>query len=225
LLLKQGSKSRGFSIVEVLVVSLIAGLALGLVVEICKPMLAAQNSEEAALAEIQIMDATLYRMQSDLRQSDPNGIFVCSNAALGIACAQASDFTTPADATYLAILTAKDSGSGATLWDATGRPEWTGFVVYWLVPNGTGTYTLNRGFAPAVIALGTRPTILNADVVSAVTRAIADPAAVLVSGDVERMQTMVDVTRDRVALRIASLSTVGNATNELSVQGDAYARN
>lgn len=225
MLRKRDSKNRGFSIAEILIVSVIASLAIGMVVEICKPMLVAQDSEEAALAEIQIMDATLYRVQSDIRQSDPNGIFVCSDAALGIVCAQASNFATPTDATYLAILTAKTGGSGATLWDPTGRPAWTGFAIYWLAPDGTGTYTLHRGFAPAVIAIGSRPTILNADVVSAVTEAVADPTALLVSRDVARLQTMVDVTHDRVGLRLAGLSTVGNSTNELSVQGDAYARN
>jgi hypothetical protein len=222
---RKPASSRGISVVEILIASTIAGMTIALIAGLCKPMLAAQHSEAASLAEIQVIDSTLYRLQRDVRQSDPNGIFVCSNQGNAVACNLASNLTVPTDAPALAILTAQVGGTGPTRWDATGRPSWCGFNVYWLTADGHGTNTLYFGFGSANVNVGADPSLLNADAAAAVTQAMAATDALTVAHDVLSLQSMVDITRDRVALRLVGQTSSGGSTNELSVQGDAYARN
>lgn len=222
---KRASSNRGFSIPEVLTVSGIAGLVAVLIVVLTGPMLSASNAELASLHQIQMMDTTLYRLQREIRQSDPNGIFTCSLSSGQMSCALASNLSAPADISYLAILTARSAGTGQTTWDGSGRPAWTGFNVYWLAADGHGTNTLLYNFGPANVPAGPNPVLLNSVVAAAVAQAVAAPGATMVAEHVQRVQTMVDVTHDHVTLHLAGLATYGSATSELSTQGDVYARN
>jgi hypothetical protein len=210
---------------EVLIVMMIGTWAMALVVGLCKPMLTAQDSEQASMAQIQTMSSILYRLERDVRQSDPNGIFLCSNVAGAISCGQASNLTQPTDAPCFAVLTAQVKGTGPTRWDSTGRPSWRGFNVYWLVPDGTGTYTMYFAFGSANIAPGSGATVLNEDAASAVAAAIATADALPVAHDLLHFLSMVDVNKDRVALRLIGLTKSHGASGQMSVEGDVYARN
>jgi prepilin-type N-terminal cleavage/methylation domain-containing protein len=221
---KPGSSQRGFSLTELLTVALIACLIGSIIVVLTRPMMTAGNAELASLQELQLMDTTLYRLQREVRQSDPNGIFYCSGSGYGLTCNQGSNLQYPTSVTYLAILTARQNGNGETTWDSSGRPSWTGFNVYWLVPDDEGTNSLRYSFGPANIGAGSNPSILNSDVAKSVSQAVSVPGMVIAQ-HVQYLQTMVNITTDRVALRLSGLGTVGTATNELSVQGDVYARN
>lgn len=222
---KRVSSNRGFSIPEVLTVSGIAGLVAVIIVVLTGPMLSASNAELGSLHQIQMMDTTLYRLQREIRQSDPNGIFTCSLSSGQMSCALASNLGVPTDVSYLAILTARSGGTGRTTWDGTGRPAWTGFNVYWLAADSQGTNTLSYNFGSANVPAGTNPAILNAVVAAAVAQAVAAPGATIVAENVQNIQTMVDVTHDHVTLHLSGLATYGSAKSELSAQGDVYARN
>jgi hypothetical protein len=203
----------------------IAALVGSVMVSLCHPMLSASNAEHVSLQEIQTMDSTLYRMQRDARQTDPNGVFVCAGTGGGLSCTQASGLTTPTDVSCLAILTARPNGTGSAAWDSSGRPAWVGFSVYWLSADQLGTYTLMNGFGSASIPAGSNPSILNSGVVAAVDQAMTSATAVAVASGIERLQSMVDVATDRIALRLVGKNQKNGATAELSVEGDAYARN
>ena len=203
----------------------IAGLVAVIIVVLTGPMLSASNAEIGSLHQIQMMDTTLYRLQREIRQSDPNGIFTCSLSSGQMSCELGSNLSVPTDTSYLAILTARPGGTGQTSWDGSGRPAWTGFNVYWLTADGRGTNTLLCSFGSANVPAGINPTILNSVVASAVAQAVAKPGATVVAENVKNIQMMVDVTHDHVALHLAGLSTNGNAKSELSAQGDVYARN
>lgn len=222
---KQGSSHRGVSLVEILVVCGIAGVVGSLVVALCGPMLSASQAERASLLEIQTMDSTLYRMQRDARQSDPNGIFVCTGAGASLSCSQASSLAVPTNIYCLAILTARPNGSGSAAWDTSGRPAWVGFSVYWLTADQLGTYTLLNAFGSANVPTGSNPAVLNSDVIAAVDQAMTSASAETVALGIQSLQSMVDVTTDRVAIRLSGQNKSGGSTAELSVQGDAYARN
>ena len=221
---RPASSSRGLSVVEVLVAAAIGGTAITLIACLCRPMLVAQNAEQAATDEIRVMDSTLYRLQRDVRQSDPNGIFICTRSSGSYTCDQASSFAQVTAAPYFAILSAQAGGTGPTHWDTSGRPAWSGFVVYWLVPDSNGTNALYSGFGSATIPFGQSPSILNGDVEAAVGRAVASGGET-VAQNVLQFQSMVDIKNDRVALRLTGATTSGNSSNTLSVQGDTYARN
>lgn len=222
---KPDSRRRGVSLPELLVVFGIASLVGTAVVALCHPMLSASQAERASSNEIETMDSTLYRVQRDARQTDPNGIFVCNGSGGSLACSQASNLTTPTDVTCFAMLTARANGTGSATWDVSGRPAWAGFSVYWLVADQTGTYTLMNGFGPANVPIGSNPSILNSDVIDAVNQAMASADATTVALGIKQFQTMVDVSTDRMVIRLVGQTESNGMTAELSVEGDAYARN
>ena len=210
---------------EIMTVMIIAGIVTTIVASLFSSISGAAGAEQIDTDLVRSADEALYRIQRDVRQSDPNGIFSCTGASSTLVCTPASDLATPTDSQYIAVLTAHSGGNGMMQWDISGRPAWTGFVVYWLVPDSSGTNNLAFGFAPAIIAAGANPAILNADVINAVSTASASTNAETVAQSIARIQTMVDVSKDRVAIRITSQSSEGSKTNSTSVQSDAYARN
>jgi hypothetical protein len=222
---KQDSKQRGVSLPELLVVAGIASLVGSIVVALCHPMLSASQAEHASLQEIQTMDSTLYRLQRDARQTDPNGVFVCTGSGANLSCSQASTLTVPTDVSCLAMLTARPNDTGRTAWDANGRPAWVGFSVYWMSADTIGTYTLMAGFGSANVPSGTDPAILNSDVIGAVNQAMTSANAETVALGIKQFQTMVDISTDRMVLRLVGQTDNNGSIAELSVEGDAYARN
>jgi hypothetical protein len=199
--------------------------AIGLLIGMCRPILTAQTVEQTSTGEIQAVDAALYRLQRDVRQSDTNGIFVCTSVNNAITCTQASAFNSPTDAPALAILTAESGGSGPTRWDSSGHPLWTGFKVYWLAAGADGSDAMYIAFEPASVSLSAEPSVLNADAAQAVSAALATSGPDRVADDILSLQSYADVTKDHVALRITALENPSDPSSQLSVQGDAYARN
>ena len=222
---RRASNNRGLSITETLVAAAISIAAIGLVVGLCRPILAAQDVEQRSTSEIQTVDATLYRLQRDVRQSDTNGIFICVNANAEITCTQASTYTSATDAPALAILTAEAGGSGPTRWDATGHPLWTGFKIYWLAAGNDGADTMFEAFEPASVSLNAEPSVLNSDAAQAVSAALATTDPDRVADDILTLQSVADVTKDHVALRLSALTDPSDQSSTLSVEADAYARN
>lgn len=222
---KPASEQRGVTMPEIMTVTIIAIIVTTIVASLFTSISGAAGSEQVDADLVQSANDALYRIQRDVRQSDPNGIFACTVSGGAVTCTPGSDLTTPTDVSYLAVLTALDGGNGMVQWDISGRPAWTGFNVYWLSPDGSGTNDLESGFAPAQIAPGANPAILNADVINAVSSATAATNPAIVAHSISGIQTMVEVANDRVAIRITSQSSDGPNTNSTSVQSDAYARN
>jgi type II secretory pathway pseudopilin PulG len=215
---------RGFSLAEALTATVIFGLVGMFVATIVPHAIGSSSKQQAKVDTVQSATKALYRLQRDLRQSDPNGIFICSVAA-ATTCNLASSYTTLQDAPYLAILTQHVNGTGQITWDPTGKPGWQGFNVYWLAPDGYGGSTLMSAFANAPVSPGINPVIQNADVVNAVDAALASKSAETVAASIADIQTMVLISADRVALKISARSSVGTGTNETTVESDTFARN
>ena len=199
--------------------------AIALVIGLCRPILTAQDAEQNSTTEIQVIDDTLYRLERDVRQSDTNGIFLCDSTNGAVTCTQAATYATPTDAPAFAILTAEAGGSGPTRWDSTGHPAWTGFKVYWLAQGGDGEDAMYLAFEPASVSLSAEPAVLNSDAAQAVAAALATTDPERIAGDVLDLQSYADVTKDHVALRLTGRAPGEPAQSELSVEGDAYARN
>jgi hypothetical protein len=205
--------------------ALIAAMVMTMSVAIFRPAVTVSDAERVRTALVQSMDSALYRIQRDIRQSDPNGIFVCSGSP-PTSCVLASSLQSVTHTQYLAILTARAGGGGEMAWDSSGRPAWTGFQIYWLDANADNSSQLLRyAFAPATIQPGINPVILNADVVTALGSAMTSPSAETVAESVDDIQTFVNVTHDSVAVRLGSAAAVDAASDSTTVQSDAYARN
>jgi hypothetical protein len=203
---------------------MIAAMVMTMSVAIFRPAVMVSDAERVRTTLVQAMDSSLYRIQRDIRQSDPNGIFVCSGSTPPTSCVLASSLTTVTHTQYIAILTARDGGIGEMNWDSSGRPAWTGFQIYWLDASNAGQL-LRYSFAPATIQPGIDPVILNADVVTAVSSALSSPSAEIVAHNIDDIQTWVNVTRDSVAVRLGSTAANGTAADATTVQCDTYARN
>lgn len=211
---------------EVLTAAMIAGMVMTMSVAIFRPAVSVSDAERVRTTLVQAMDNSLYRIQRDIRQSDPNGIFICSGSYPPSSCELASSLTTVTHTQYIAILTARNGGMGEMNWDSSGRPAWTGFQIYWLDANASNAnQVLRYAFAPATIQPGIDPVILNADVVTAVSSAITSPDAETVAGNIDDIQTWVNVTRDSVAVRLGSAAADGASADATTVQCDTYARN
>jgi hypothetical protein len=222
---KPASRQRGTTLLEVMTAALIAAMVMTMSVAIFRPAVTVSDAERVRTALVQSMDSALYRIQRDIRQSDPNGIFVCSGSP-PTSCVLASSLQSVTHTQYLAILTARAGGGGEMAWDSSGRPAWTGFQIYWLDANADNSSQLLRyAFAPATIQPGINPVILNADVVTALGSAMTSPSAETVAESVDDIQTFVNVTRDSVAVRLGSAAAVDAASDSTTVQSDAYARN
>jgi len=196
-------------------------------VALIRPAVTAADAEQAQTELVHSIDNALYRIQRDIRQSDPNGIFVCSaSVQQTTTCTLASSLPAVTATTYLAILTAHTNGDDLINWDRSGRPAWTGFDVYWLEPeaNGNGE-ALRYCFASATIQPGTAPAILNADVVNAVASAVSSASAETVARSVSEIDTVVKVSNDSVAVRLRGTTTDRSGSQPISVQADTYARN
>jgi hypothetical protein len=210
----------------VLTAALVGAIVMTIGFAMFQPAVAVSSSEQVQTSLVQSTDDALYRIQRDVRQSDPNGIFICTGSMPPTSCVLASSLTTATSTQYLAILTAHTDGDGLINWDDDGRPAWTGFDIYWLVPDASGPgYALDYAFEPASIQPGTDPVILNADVLQAVTSATSSSSAIAIARSVSEIETDVDVSRDSVAIRIASYAADGSASNETQVRSDTYARN
>jgi len=199
--------------------------AIGLIIAMCRPILSAQDAEQSATAQIQVMDESLYRIQRDVRQSDTNGVFLCSSDSDAVSCSQASTYTAATATSALAVLTAESNGDGPTRWDSTGHPLWSGFKVYWLSAESDGANTLYLAFEPASVSLDAEPTVLNSDAAQAVSAALASTDPFRVASDILTLQSFADVTKDHVGLRLTGLTQDGASSGQLTVEGDAYARN
>lgn len=223
---KRDSRTRrAFSIAEALVVVAVFGLLAGIVAAIVPKLVTAPSSEQAKTDTLQSLTQAMYSIQSDVRQSDPNGIFACAASNGGTTCTAASDFVQLTDAPYLAVLTAHANGSGDVTWDAEGKPVWTGFNVYWLAADGQGGFDLEYGFGAAQVSPGADPAILNPDVSNAVNAAVAAPGPKIIAHSISSLQTMVTTATDRVSLRVAAQSNEHGRVNETSSESGAFARN
>ena len=222
---KPASSARGVTVPEIMTVAVIAVIVTTIIVSLFVSISGTAGAEQIDSDLVQSANDALYQIQRDVRQSDPNGIFACSGSGGAVTCTPGSSLTTPTDVQYLAVLTARDGGDGTVQWDNSGRPAWTGFNIYWLAPDGQGSNDLASGFAPAQIAPGANPSILNADVINAVSSASTTTSPSIIAHSILDIKTMVDVSKDRVAIRIISQSTDGGDTNSTSVESDAYARN
>lgn len=217
--------------IEILTATFVAGIVMTMAVALIRPAVTAADAEQSQTELVHSIDDALYRIQRDIRQSDPNGIFVCETSAQqATTCTLASSLPAVTSTNYLAILTAHTGGDDLINWDGSGRPAWTGFDVYWLEPDANGSGNANGEmlrycFAPASIQPGTAPAILNADVVNAVASAVSSADAQTVARSVSEIDTVVKVSNDSVAVRLKGNTTDRSGNHPISVQADTYARN
>ena len=209
---------RGYTIAEVLVVTVIMAFVSSFVVLIVAPLFAASSSQAAKVDTVQAASKAFYRIQRDLHQANISGVYVCTYPAPST-CSQPASVLT--DATVVAIITPRAGGNGQVSWDPNqGQPQWQGFQVYWLAPDGDGVPSLNYAFANP--GGGANPTAASAD--SAVDLALGGSPQYL-STTITELQLDQNVTTSTVGLKMFANATEGTQTNETSFESDTVTRN
>jgi prepilin-type N-terminal cleavage/methylation domain-containing protein len=209
---------RGFTIAEVLTVSVIMGFVSTFVALIVGPLFASINQQGAKVDTLQAAVRSFYRIQRDLHQSNVNGVFVCTYATPTV-CSVPSQGAL-ADATVIAIISAKANGTGQLSWDGTqGQPQWTGFNVYWLARDASGVMSLNYSFNNPG---GAQASIASAD--AAVNNALKATPQFLATS-VTGLQVNQNAPATRIGLKMFATSTEGKSTNETSFESDTMTRN
>lgn len=216
--LRTNAARRGYTIAEVLTVTVIMGFVSSFVALIVGPLFAASSAQVAKVDTIQAAAKAFYRMQRDFHQSTVSGVYVCTYPAPS-SCSPPSSAL--ADATVVAIITPKTTGSGQVSWDSQfGQPKWQGFEVYWLAPNGAGTPALNYAFADP--SGGVNPNAASAD--AAVNLALGSTPQFLATSITE-LQLSQDVTNNTIGLKMFATASENRATNTTSFESDTVTRN
>jgi prepilin-type N-terminal cleavage/methylation domain-containing protein len=215
---RRTSGRRGYTIAEVLLVTVIMGMISSFVVLIVAPLFKMSNAQTAKVDTVQAAAKAFYRVQRDLRQSDVSGVYVCTYPAPSTCSPPASALT---HAAVVAIITPLSNGYGQLTWDSSqGQPKWQGFSVYWLAPDAQGLTALNYAFADPTG--GANPTTASAD--AAVNKALGGAPSFLATS-IADLQLSKSTTTSTIGLKMFAQSTEGGATNATSFESDTDIRN
>src|ERR1700694_6141328 len=121
---------RGFSIAEVLTVSVICGMLLTAMAIIVPAVLSAQRHMQSKDDDVNTAAIALYKIRRDFSESDTTGVLGCTTTPL-VSCAS---YTVLTPVMALAVAS-PDNGSGQFVDQITGYPNWQGIIVYWLLPH------------------------------------------------------------------------------------------
>jgi type II secretory pathway pseudopilin PulG len=215
-------RARGYTIAELLTVTVLFGLLLTTVAAVMPAVLKSPSQMQAQVDEVNSAALALYKVQRDARQSDVNGVFNCTTAPV-VACAQ--QLGSKAIKTQ-AIAIAGDDGQTQFV-NQVGQTKWQGYVVYWLAPSATGVgVDLMRSFQ----TIQNFPIFNNVPQFRATDADIAVTAALLLSSpsvaapDVRQLLSSVTPANGIVALQMVAGVNRGDQTS-ITLQGNTYARN
>ena len=132
---------RGFTIAETLVVAVIISMLLAAVAAAMGPLFSAAGDAQVKTDTLGPATTGLYVLERDIRQSDANGVFACTDQP-----AMCGDGTSSGGISAIAIATALGSGEpGAWFMTQGGSPDWQGYLVYWMPDSGGVVY---RAYEP-----------------------------------------------------------------------------
>lgn len=212
---------RGYTIAEVLTVSVIMGMVSSFVLLIVAPIFAASNAQTAKVDTIQAAAKAFYRIERDLHESTATGVYVCTYPAPSTCTAPSTTSLTTAQ--VVAIVTLRENGDGQVMFDATGAPSYRGYEVYWLVPDAAGTATLNYAFNDPSAGSINPGFTQTAD--AAVDNALAGSPTFLAESISGLQLGNFSSTSRTIGLKLVAQSIDGTQKNETSFESDTATRN
>lgn len=147
------NRQRGFSLAEVLTVTVILGILMTALAMVAPAMLHAPAQMQSQVDQVNTAAIALYKIRRDFSEGDTSGIMGCQTAPI-VTCSAVSPGLTKVQA--MAVVTAENPPGKFNVDPASGYPLWQGFYIYWLVPDATGqSFNLMRAFEPDVGAITT----------------------------------------------------------------------
>ncbi|GEM_PF-1702764 len=140
------NRQRGFSLAEVLTVTVILGILMTALVMVAPAMLHAPAQMQSQVDQVNTAAIALYKIRRDFSEGDTSGVMGCQTAPI-VTCSAVSPGLTKVQA--MAVVTAENPPGTFNVDPNTGYPKWQGFYVYWLAPDATGqSFNLMRQFEP-----------------------------------------------------------------------------
>lgn len=207
-------RRRGYTLVELLSITVVIGLVLTLIAAIIGPLLRSQNQTQAKVDTVQAAAMALYRLERDLRNSELTSVYACTTSGTP-ACTQPTALT-PTSA--IVVATAYQQGTGQFQFDqTTGKPNWQGATVYWVDSSGNLKVAFDSG--------GSTPgSPVNAtQAAQAVTDVLSNGTTI--ARFVEQMSVEIPATGNVLSLELQAQSSVSGALNETTYQTNIEPRN
>ena len=219
-------RQRGTTLLEILTVTAIVGMLVSALVVIVPLMLKAPLQMQSQVDEVNTAAIALYKVRRDFSESNTLGIMGCSTSPV-VMCSPVGPGPTNVQA--LAIATAEDNTGAFQVDKQTGYPEWTGFYIYWLVPNASGTaFDLMRAWQPAPIwSQGNPlPTNVSAALVTPLVAAamLISPPPVL-TNYITKMSVGVNNASSTISFQLVAGTVGGVDPNRTNFLSNTYARN
>ncbi len=215
----RSKSSRAFSVAELLTCVVIFGLLSTLGTLVIAPLLSQPSRQQAKVDTVQAATRAMYRIERDIRMSDPSAVYACTYPAPTTCNAIAPGVLTSTQ--VFVIASPRLNGTGQAKWDSNGAPVWQGFNVYWLVSDGKGGYNLMYVFTTATVQPGT---FLGSDNKS-VNDAISVDTPELLATGVTELKTFMDSNSSTVGFKFTAQATVDGHTNETNFESNTEARN
>lgn len=227
------NRQRGFSIAEVLTVSVICAILLTAMVMIVPLVMRAPRQIQAQVDDVNTAAIALYKIRRDFAESDSSGVMGCTTAPV-VTC---STYSSPTTVQALTVASA-DNGGGQFVDPGTGYPLWQGIIVYWLVPNADGTaFDLMRAFIPEPVSLGPplvatiksgpggTPIISAVMAQAAVTTALLINPPPVMANYIKQIQVGTNNATDMVTFTLTAGTSSGSSLSSTTFQSNTYARN
>jgi prepilin-type N-terminal cleavage/methylation domain-containing protein len=227
-------KQRGFSIAEVLTVTVILGILTSALTVVVPEMLHAPLQMQSQVDQVNTAALALYKIRRDLSEADTSGVMGCTITPV-VSCNALGNGLTPEQA--VAVVTAEnppgtfnvntaDNASGNNI----GYPAWQGFYIYWLVPDQSGqAYDLMRAYevSPSTItATNGVPNNINAAMVNPlVTAAMAISPPPTLTNYIEQIEVGDNPGSSIINFELIAGTFSGGNITQTDFQGDTYARN
>jgi len=221
---------RGFSIAEVLTVTVILGILMSALAVVVPAMLHAPAQMQAQVDQVNTAAIALYKIRRDFSEGDTSGVMGCQTSPV-VTCSAVGTGLTNVQA--MAVITAENPPGTFNVDPQTGYPSWQGFYVYWLEPDQTGqAYDLMRAWepfpgAPASIHVtnGVPDELTGLMVAPLVTAAMALTPSPVLTNYIDSMSLGDVPGTSTVNFELIAGTYSGSSITQTDFQANTYARN
>jgi prepilin-type N-terminal cleavage/methylation domain-containing protein len=223
------NRRRGFSIAEVLTVTVILGILLSTLAMVAPAMLRVPGQMQSQVDEVNTAALALYKSRRDFSEADTSGVMGCTTAPV-VTCSALGPGLTSVQA--MAVVTAENPPGTFNVDQKTGYPSWQGFYVYWLAPDASGqSFNLMRAWElepltdPITSKNGTPSNINAAMVEPLVTAAMAITPAPVLTNYIESLNLGDNPNSSTIQFELIAGTFKGADRNQTDFLANTYARN
>jgi prepilin-type N-terminal cleavage/methylation domain-containing protein len=223
-------RQRGFSIAEVLTVTVILGILMSAIVVVIPAMLHAPMQMQSQVDQVNTAALALYKIRRDFSEGDTSGIMGCNTTPV-VTCSAVGAGLTSVQA--MAVITADNPPGTFNVNQTTGYPAWQAFYIYWLQPDPSGqAFDLMRTWEPLpnlandVTSLnGVPQNVTAAMVIPLVTAAMAVSPAPVLTNYIEQINLGDNPGSSMINFELVAGTFSGGNLTQTNFAGNTYARN